>query len=244
MPDHQAGTGAAEPDDVRTLVAIQVASASDAEARFGRAQDEPDFFDQTGGIQIPDGGLLGRLILPQDVGVAVLIEVGHSGGRPAGETPDRRAGEKPVAVAAGEIPDHDPARGRLRVWGGAFQQQVGMPVVIQVREAHHSPAGELARTADRFGMPEHRSRLVDHVPGEDLAVIIGPDEVGVAVQVEVRHGRKFPAGQRSALVDRLRRQHAVSSNFQSPDAGRRGGMLDEQLRLCAHGAGCRQQNQA
>ena len=133
----------------------------------------PDRADERGVVPVHQphrGGAI--VVLPQDVGFAVAVEVARGLDVPAGtrvEGPDR-ADKRSV------VPIHQPHRGRAVV---VLPDDVGLAVAVEVAPGFDVPGRpRVAKGTDERGVG------AVHQPGRGRAIVALPQNVGIAVAVQ------------------------------------------------------------
>lgn len=183
------------PQNVRIAVVIEVADPRDAptraignfEGRLKTRKIRPLCATHIPDLRGPTG-----TIVPQDVRIAVPIEVTHSSHPPTraiGDTERRLEIVKARPLCAIQIPNLCGATGTI------MPQNIQAAVPIEIANTHNAPTGAIGDIKGRVEAGGADSASTIHIPnlGGPTRTIV-PQDILIAVQIEVAGPDNTPAG--------------------------------------------------
>ena len=150
------------PNQVGLPICVEVGRADHAPSWNARGRHIVPALENVAlrAAEVPDGYLAGRVVLPQQVGLAVTVEVGGSDHIPSWH-PSRRQIIPALEECARQVPHGD------LVGGVVLPQQIGVPITVEIAGSNRRPAGESGRRQVVPALEEIPLRAT-HVPRRHL----------------------------------------------------------------------------
>src|SRR5882672_6251384 len=182
-PDYVLAGGAVAPQDVGLAVPVEVADPRDAPVEIRYRGEVGGAARNRGAVHEPDRVRAGCVVVPQDVGLAVPIEVADSRDAPV----EIRCRSEVGSATRNRGAVHEPDR--VRAGYVVVPQDVGLAISVKVADPYDAPVEIRYRTED--GLAQNRGAV--HEPDRDLAGgAVAPQDVGLAVSIEVADSRDAP----------------------------------------------------